>query len=72
MPDLHDLLTALDDGQTIPGGSPLHEVMHRVSQDALRITGTPTFVIGGRMVRGYVQLDQMQQIVAQERDAAAG
>ncbi|WP_277050622.1 DapH/DapD/GlmU-related protein [Ruania albidiflava] len=39
MPDLDDLLTALDAGQTIPGGSPLHELMHRVSQDALRITG---------------------------------
>src|SRR5699024_11984581 len=39
MPDLDDLLAALDAGQTIPGDSPLHEVMHRVSQDALRITG---------------------------------
>src|SRR5699024_5575187 len=39
MPALNDLLTALDAGHTIPGGSPLHEVMHRISQGALRITG---------------------------------
>lgn len=36
--DLDDLLTALRDRQTITGGSPLHEVMHQASQDALRIT----------------------------------
>ncbi|MEE6287822.1 DapH/DapD/GlmU-related protein [Georgenia sp. MJ173] len=37
--ELDDLLQALNTGQTITGDSPLHEVMHRVSQDALRITG---------------------------------
>lgn len=37
--ELDDLLSALNAGQTIEGGSPLHQVMHRVSQDALRITG---------------------------------
>ncbi|MEE6280416.1 DapH/DapD/GlmU-related protein [Georgenia sp. MJ170] len=37
--ELDDLLQALSTGQTITGDSPLHEVMHRVSQDALRITG---------------------------------
>ena len=37
--ELDDLLTALDAGQTITGNSPLHEVMHRTSQNALRITG---------------------------------
>lgn len=36
--DLDDLLAALRDGQTITGGSPLHEVMHHASQEALRIT----------------------------------
>ncbi|AIT59937.1 thiamine biosynthesis protein ThiF [Corynebacterium doosanense CAU 212 = DSM 45436] len=36
--DLNDLLEALNTGQTIPGNSPLHEVMHQVSQEALRIT----------------------------------
>lgn len=33
-----DLLRALNAGETIRGGSPLHEVMHRSSQRALRIT----------------------------------
>lgn len=37
--DLHDLLAALNEGQTITGDSPLHAVMHRTSQEALRITG---------------------------------
>ena len=37
--ELTDLLEALNAGRTITGDSPLHEVMHRVSQDALRITG---------------------------------
>lgn len=33
-----DLLQALNTGQTITGDSPLHEVMHRTSQEALGIT----------------------------------
>ncbi len=33
----------------------------------MAISGTPTFVIGGQMLRGYVPLDGMQQIVADER-----
>ncbi|OLT51729.1 DapH/DapD/GlmU-related protein [Cellulosimicrobium sp. CUA-896] len=37
-PGLDELLDALNAGRTIPGGSPLHAVMHRVSQDALRLT----------------------------------
>lgn len=35
--------------------------------DTLDIHGTPTFVIGGQMVRGYVPLADMQAFVAQER-----
>ncbi len=37
--ELSDLLTALNAGETITGDSPLHRVMHGVSQEALRITG---------------------------------
>jgi protein-disulfide isomerase len=33
----------------------------------MQITGTPTFVFGGQMVRGYVPLDQMKLIVEQVR-----
>lgn len=36
---LNDLLNELNAGRTIPGGSPLHAVMHETSQEALRITG---------------------------------
>ena len=36
---IDDLLTALREGRTITGGSPLHEVMHQASQEALRIAG---------------------------------
>lgn len=36
--ELDDLLAALNAGETITGGSPLHAVMHRASQDALRVT----------------------------------
>lgn len=35
--------------------------------DIMQISGTPTFVIDGTMVRGYVPLDAMRQIVADER-----
>lgn len=38
MDTLADLLNALNSGQAIAGGSPLHEVMHQASQEALRIT----------------------------------
>lgn len=37
--ELDDLLEALDAGRTIEGGTPFHRVMHRISQNALRITG---------------------------------
>lgn len=37
--NLDDLLDALNAGTVIPGGSPLHQVMHETSQQALRITG---------------------------------
>lgn len=33
----------------------------------MQISGTPTFVVGGQLVRGYVPLQQMQEIVAAER-----
>ncbi len=33
----------------------------------MQINGTPTFVVQGSMLRGYVPLDGMQQIVAEER-----
>ncbi|WP_278236841.1 DapH/DapD/GlmU-related protein [Isoptericola sp. AK164] len=35
---IDDLLAALRAGKTITGGSPLHEVMHRASQEAMLVT----------------------------------
>ncbi|GLS87663.1 DSBA oxidoreductase [Cypionkella aquatica] len=35
--------------------------------DKMAISGTPTFVIDGQILRGYVPLEGMQQIVASER-----
>lgn len=37
---------------------------------ALRMTGTPAFVIGGTIVRGYVPADSLEIIVAEEREKA--
>ena len=37
-PTIDDLLAELNAGRTVTGGSPLHGVMHRAAQQALRIT----------------------------------
>jgi protein-disulfide isomerase len=39
---------------------------HKLGEE-MQITGTPTFVIGGQMLRGYVPLEGMREIVAEER-----
>lgn len=36
--------------------------------DLMQITGTPTFVIGDQMVRGYVPIEQMLTIVQDQRE----
>ena len=40
----------------------------RALADRLGISGTPTFVLPDRMLRGYAPLDAMRQIVAEVRD----
>ncbi|MEO1452753.1 MAG: DsbA family protein [Pseudomonadota bacterium] len=40
---------------------------NRALAQRLQISGTPTFVIGDQMVRGYLPLDGMRQVVAEER-----
>ena len=40
---------------------------HALAQ-RMQINGTPGFVIGDQMLRGYVPLDGMQQVVAEERE----
>ncbi len=39
---------------------------HALAQ-RLQISGTPTFVMGEQMIRGYVPLNDMQAVVAEER-----
>ncbi|MCF2903729.1 DsbA family protein [Octadecabacter sp. CECT 8868] len=41
---------------------------NRALGDRMQITGTPTFVFGNEMVRGYVPLDGMREIVIAQRD----
>ncbi|MCT4683450.1 MAG: DsbA family protein [Roseicyclus sp.] len=43
---------------------------NRALGERLQISGTPTFVFGDQMVRGYVPLDGMLEIVAMLRDDA--
>ncbi|WP_246081313.1 hypothetical protein [Homoserinimonas aerilata] len=52
--ELDDLLDALNAGDTITGDSPLHEIMHRISQDALRITGELNGVYPNANMTGFV------------------
>ena len=40
---------------------------NRALGERMQITGTPTFVFGDQMVRGYVDLNRMRQIVEEER-----
>jgi protein-disulfide isomerase len=40
---------------------------NRSLAEILAVSGTPTFVMGGQMLRGYVPLESMMEIVAQER-----
>ena len=55
--ELAELLEALNAGHTISGDSPLHEVMHRVSQDALRVTG--------ELNGGYQEPERVRELLAQ-------
>lgn len=54
---LSDLLDALNAGTTIPGDSPLHQAMHRVSQEALRITG--------ELNGGYHEPSRVRELLAE-------
>ena len=60
--DADELLAHMDK----PEVTAIIEENHKLAQ-TLQISGTPTFVIDGTFVRGYVPLDGMQQIVAQQR-----
>ncbi len=63
--DADELLAHMDK----PEVTAIIEENHKLAQ-TLQISGTPTFVIDGTFVRGYLPLDGMQQIVAEARDKA--
>lgn len=54
---LSDLLTALNAGETIPGGSPHHTAMLAASQEALRVTA----LLNGR----YNSPDQVRTLISE-------
>lgn len=43
---------------------------NRALGDRMQITGTPTFVFGDQLVRGYVDLAQMRKIIEEEREGS--
>lgn len=55
--ELDDLLAELNAGHTITGDSPWHQVMHRTSQEALRITG--------ELNAGYQQPARVRELLAE-------
>ena len=60
------------DGEAIVAQMASDEVTREITEtralaQRLNIRGTPTFVMGGQLVRGYVPLDSMQQIISDER-----
>lgn len=58
-----DILAEMDSADT----AAVIDANHALG-NLMQITGTPTFVIGDRLVRGYVPLEQMVRIVAEERE----
>ena len=67
------LAAGLDlDAEAILAQMASEEVTREISEtralaQRLKISGTPTFVMGGQLIRGYVPLNAMQQIVGEER-----
>ncbi|MEZ5911900.1 MAG: DsbA family protein [Paracoccaceae bacterium] len=60
--DAQDILARMESPEVSAVIAANHELAGR-----MQISGTPTFVLGGQMVRGYVPLAGMREIVAEER-----
>lgn len=61
------------DAEAVRAEMDSEEVSRRIAEThilarALGIEGTPTFVIGDRMVRGYLPLEEMENVVEQARE----
>ncbi|MEM1233816.1 MAG: DsbA family protein [Pseudomonadota bacterium] len=60
------------DGEAIMAEMQSSEIDDIITQNrelarAMQITGTPTFVIGGQMLRGFLPLEGMRELVNEER-----
>lgn len=62
---------AIIDGMDNPTVNQIIAANHALGQ-RLAISGTPSFVIGEQMLRGYLPLENMRAILAQERAASGG
>lgn len=60
--DAEAVLAAMGDPEVDAVIAANHELASR-----LRISGTPSFVFGNRMLRGYVPLEAMRQVVEEQR-----
>ena len=60
--DLDTLTSRLEDPEIHRRIGETHRLANQLS-----ISGTPTFIIGNRMVRGYVPYDELKRLVALER-----
>ncbi|MEQ3626731.1 MAG: DsbA family protein [Celeribacter sp.] len=61
--EIDAVIAAMDSDEVTATIAANHELAQR-----LQITGTPTFVMSDQMLRGYVPLDAMQQIVGTARE----
>ncbi len=43
---------------------------NRALAQAIKLSGTPTFVVGDKILRGYLPLPEMQRVIEEERDGA--
>jgi protein-disulfide isomerase len=62
---------AIMDGMENPTIDMMLQANYQLGQ-AMQVTGTPSFVLGETMMRGYAPLDAMVQIVAEQRANSDG
>lgn len=72
-PVLRRLATSLDlDADAVLDAMDDEDITQQIAEtralaQALQINGTPSFVMGTQMIRGYLPLDAMQEVIAEER-----
>lgn len=72
-PVLRRLATSLDlDADAVLDAMDDEDITRQIAEtralaQALQINGTPSFVMGTQMIRGYLPLDAMQEVIAEER-----